>query len=159
MTDYSDITQYQQDTITQIWLSLVQYAFLPVSAQIAQTEAKTHIYTPPQALALSAKGTTSVPALVFTGDQRPLIKTSLYIHIYVYQNITCTVTFCNVLFIRLGKKSEENPWMTVKTFEQNQPFGIYHFSLFAQVLELGPKFVGQRHSPCSSASVQEHNGF
>lgn len=85
MTDYSDITQYQQDTITQIWLSLVQYAFLPVSAQIAQTEAKTHIYTPPQALALSAKGTTSVPALVFTGDQRPLIKTSLYIHIYVYQ--------------------------------------------------------------------------
>lgn len=87
MTDYSDITQYQQDTITQIWLSLVQYAFLPVSvsAQIAQTEAKTHIYTQPQAVALSANGTTSVPALVFTGGQRPLIKTSLYMHIYVYQ--------------------------------------------------------------------------
>lgn len=54
MTDYANITQYQQDTITQIWLSL---AFLSASAQIAHTEAETHILAQPRAAALSAKGT------------------------------------------------------------------------------------------------------
>lgn len=44
MTDYSDITQYQQDTITQILLSLVQYEFLPASAQNALTQTETHIH-------------------------------------------------------------------------------------------------------------------
>ena len=33
MTDYSDITQYGQDTITQILPSQVQYEFLLASAQ------------------------------------------------------------------------------------------------------------------------------
>lgn len=70
MTDYSDITQYQQDTITQILLSLVQYEFLLASAQKnSHTDRKrhtnTHTYTHPQAVALSAKVTTGahLPAL------------------------------------------------------------------------------------------------
>lgn len=47
MTDYSDITQYGQDTITQILLSQVQYEFLLASAQkcFLHTDRKRHTNT------------------------------------------------------------------------------------------------------------------
>lgn len=62
MTDYSDITQYQKDTITQILLSQVQYEFLPPSAQtLAHRQEETHTHY--QAVAVSAKGTTGAHVL------------------------------------------------------------------------------------------------
>ncbi len=65
MTDCSDITQYQQDTITQTLLSQMQYEFLLASAQkISHTDRKrqthTHAHTDSDAVALSAKWTTGV---------------------------------------------------------------------------------------------------